>query len=547
MSSFIHPYQPLLRQTLKTLLLLAAPFFLAASAIRIYVLSLAPAYLTGGLWQGVAADLAWSLLPAALVSLLPRGRLLLLLPGLLAWTLTHWLDAQSLLALGVASDYRDFHYALDPVFLKSTLATVSMGVGLFGLVVLLLLTLACAWLLRRVPFDKAVVLPGLLLLAGLFAALVLQPGGVASDWSRQNSVANQLRIAGQQRQPDTPVGDSALASRELLLEPLASATGAQGKPPRNVLLIVLEGLPGAYLPSVGEPLSVPTPVQLPRLDAWAQQGVLASQFVNHTRQTLRGLYAILCADYPRLIGGTPKPVQQLQHPASGELCLPAQLRRAGYRTAYLQSADLGFMSKDVFMPLVGFDQVQGQKSFHQAQAVTNTGYSWGPTDAEFFAQVVPRLEAMDGESAPWFVTLLTAGTHYPYGIEAEAGASVVDNKLSAVAAVDAAAADFLGQLQARGLLANTLVVVTSDESHGVPGQALGANWGLFFALAPDLAATRVDEVFGSVDVSRTILDYLGFEFPWGRSVFESQRQARSLYFGHGTTPGSGPRGTGTPV
>jgi len=168
----------------------------------------------------------------------------------------------------VASDYRDFHYALDPVFLKSTLANVSMGVGLFGLVVLLLLTLACAWLLRRAPFDKAVVLPGLLLLAGLFAALVLQPGGVASDWSRQNSVANQLRIAWQQRQPDTPVGDSALASREWLLEPLASATGGQGKPPRNVLLIVLEGLPGAYLPSVGEPLSVSTPVQLPRRHAW---------------------------------------------------------------------------------------------------------------------------------------------------------------------------------------------------------------------------------------------------------------------------------------
>lgn len=519
---------------LRHLLLLAVPFFLASTLLRIYVILLAPEYVQPSLLWGIAADLVWSLLPASLVLLLPRWRAGVMLILLLCWTLTHWLDVQSLLALGVSADYRDFHYVLDPVFLKSTLSGISPWLLLVVFLAVATLGWLCRWLLQRSGPLPGFTPTAVLVAGGLLLVLVLLPQAPVSDWHRRNSVAHQLQnlwlnVGGAQT--------VALQSSRHLLVSGAPATPSVLLPGRakNVLLIVLEGLPGAYLPQVSAALSQPTPVELNHLSPWAARGLVVPQFVNHTRQTLRGLYAILCGDYPRLIGGTPKPARMLEYPASGDECLPRQLQNAGYQTAFFQAADLEFMSKGVFMPMIGFEQVTGQRSFEQSVAVTNTGYSWGPADAEFFQQVVPRLQQIDQRDSPWFVTLLTAGTHYPYGIDARPGATALDNKMQAVAAADEAAADFLQKLSEQALLEDTLVIVTSDEAHGIPGQALGANWGLFFVLAPDLEPAISDGLFGSVDIARSITDYLGLDFAWGESVFRQPPAARPLFFGHGTT------------
>jgi len=519
----------------RNFLIIAMPFFVVSALVRLYALWVLPHLLQASLWWGIAADLLWSLLPAALVLLVPRFRATVMVVLLLCWSLTHWLDAQSLIALGVGADYRDFYHVLDPVFLKSTLSHLHLSALLGAVLLIALLAGWCRWLLQKLQFENTPTLPAVLVVGGFLLLLTLLPRATVSHWNQQNSVGKQLKNAWLNMDQQEQAGPL-LASRQWL-ESTQTGTALTALPgaAHNVLLIVLEGLPGAYLPQVSASLSQPVPVQLEQLGPWAARGWLVPQFINHTRQTLRGLYSILCADYPRLIGGTPKPMRMLEYPRSGEQCLPARLRRNGYHTAFLQAADLEFMSKGLFMPLVGFEQVEGQRSFEQAQRVTNTGYSWGPTDAEFFTQLVPKLQSIDAGNKPWFVTLLTAGTHFPYGIEAEPGATALHNKLAAVEAVDRSAAGFLQTLQEKGLLEDTLVIVTSDEAHGIPGHPLGANWGLFFALAADLAPTTVEGLFGSVDVSRSISDYLGLDFPWGESVFREADPQRALFFGHGTT------------
>ncbi|MFU1925330.1 sulfatase-like hydrolase/transferase, partial [Klebsiella pneumoniae] len=67
-------------------------------------------------------------------------------------------------------------------------------------------------------------------------------------------------------------------------------------------------------------------------------------YVLHSHQTIRGLYAMLCGDYSKLDSGTPKGVELLNNPARARECLPAQLRQHGFSTHFLQGAGLRFMA-----------------------------------------------------------------------------------------------------------------------------------------------------------------------------------------------------------
>ena len=230
------------------------------------------------------------------------------------------------------------------------------------------------------------------------------------------------------------------------------------------------------------------------------------------------------------MGGNPKPMELLGNEPHAAQCLPHLLRRQGYTTAFYQAADLEFMSKDLVMPNVGFQQVKGRKSFPE-QGLPG---SWGATDEVFFAQVVPELQRLDMGAKPWFATLLTVGTHYPFAATAAEIRRHGSARRAVVAEADAALHELLGRLKDSGILEDTLVVVTSDESHGVPGHWLGQNWGLFFALAPDLAGEVRTDVHAAIDTANSILDYLGL-YPGqrslhGRSVFRRYAGGRNILF-----------------
>ncbi len=68
------------------------------------------------------------------------------------------------------------------------------------------------------------------------------------------------------------------------------------------------------------------------------------------------------------------------------------------------------MSKDLFMPKIGFSQVYGEEWFSQAYARNQ----WGIDDRAYFEQSLQMLRTLQAERKPWFLTLLTVGTHHPY-------------------------------------------------------------------------------------------------------------------------------------
>lgn len=334
---------------------------------------------------------------------------------------------------------------------------------------------------------------------------------------------------------------------ELRRNPLRSA------PPPNILLILVEGLSAANLPSVARyhGLQPATRVEgleetLERHDFRVWRNVLSMQ-----RQTDRGTYALLCGDYPRLGQG----ITKMEEIASGEAntdCLPELLADVGYDTAYFQAAPLSFMRKDEFMPAIGFQRAHGEDFFGE------TGEAdWGVQDERFFARAGEWLVKRNGSDGPWFTTLLNVGTHHPYpaGQDAREGEApppdAVKDRLDetsdrsiAFAAMAEALAGMLDQLEADGVLDDTVVLIGSDEAGpGLRPSAealpLDSNFGFFALRIPDrLRAAPLaerDALVAGLDIAVTLADFAGLEDAsplMGRSVLAHEGAApRSLMVG----------------
>src|SRR5690606_24495480 len=126
-----------------------------------------------------------------------------------------------------------------------------------------------------------------------------------------------------------------LTQSDLNGQPLLAAPGQA----RNLLIITLEGIPGAYVRANREALHSRYHEDLmPNLSRWAERGMNTPDYVLHTHQTIRGLYAMLCGDYDKLANGTPKGVEMLTQQDRNQDCLPAQLRQHGFATHFLQGA-----------------------------------------------------------------------------------------------------------------------------------------------------------------------------------------------------------------
>ncbi|NQD55418.1 LTA synthase family protein [Pseudomonas sp. CM25] len=499
---------------------------------------------------GMRAILGWSS-PLGYLSDLALGSLLLLLlhrrpwwlalPVLLAWAALWMASAELVSAVGRLPTSADLAYLVDPQFMEN-----STGGGLahawlpWVLGGGLLAWLATAWRSRahrgRALPRRAWAIP-LVLFGAHWGSQQLQPSD-ADQW-RQYNLSHQLMSAGVgnlQRQVEgwmghtqtfTPLASSGLTQSDLHGQRLLAGPGSA----RNLLLITVEGIPGAYVRPNRQALHSRFDENLmPRLSQWAERGMSTPDYVLHTHQTIRGLYAMLCGDYDKLANGTPKGVELLTQHQRNQACLPAQLRQAGFTTHYLQGAGLRFMAKDRIMPHIGFDSVHGLEWFRNKNYLD---FPWGKDDRSFFEGALGYVDKLQKQDKPWMLTLLTVGTHQPYSAPAEYLQRYDTPKQAAVAYLDDAIGAFLDNLERKGVLKDTLVVVTSDESHGIDGVRLASAWGFNLTLAPEQA--RLPPIkrgtYGHVDLATSLLDYFALPIPialGGRSLYRDYDTGREM-------------------
>lgn len=368
-------------------------------------------------------------------------------------------------------------------------------------------------------------------LAGISAYALVVPGVTLPANSALLSTVAQVpeqivrarTVPPSERQAEVIHSEAGSAFFERRRNPLAAEA------PPNILLILLEGLSAAFLPEVARHHGLEPAIVLPSLQntlnrhrfrVW--RNVLTMQ-----RQTHRGTYALLCGDYPRLVQG-PTKMEEIARDESEADCLPALLTERGYSTHYLQAAPLSFMRKEAFMPAVGFQESRGANFF---DVDTEDTSSWGADDARFFEGVTSWLRAIDGRRAPWFATVLNVGTHHPYpaGQQARAGETeapadladeveVSSDRSIAFAAMAEALGRMLDQLEADGVLENTVVLISSDEAGpGVRAASealpLDRNFGFFALRVPEelrgVPLADRDALVANLDVAVTLADFGG--------------------------------------
>jgi hypothetical protein len=495
-------------------------YFLSVSLISRLILSGDESLSAATLLPALYSDLAVSVLLAVAVSLASRVAHWLLYPLLLLYYLYQAANVEMVLALDKPLLLTELQFGLDLSFIANSVQHPASP--LYLLVSGLLTAALFVWHARSAPASAPKHAPKHAVLATA-AAIVLLTQTWSTDWRSNNSFAIATVQLYQQ-----------LAIRELPLEAGLEIPGLErvdqlllpsrltprpGRP--NVLLVVLEGVSGAYLPTVADFYGLQTEARMPRLDSIVQQGMNLPNYVAHGHQTIRGLYAMLCGDYSKLSVEAFKSAEYLALAADRrQPCLPELLAEAGYATVYAQAAELSYMGKDRFMPAAGFQQVLGKDDFPLSYVES----SWGPDDKAFLEQSVALLSSLQAEQSPWFLTLLTVGTHHPYAIPNRTGMNVTAQRLAAIEYLDRAVAEFWSTLLGQGLLDDTLVIFTSDESHGVAGQPLTRNWGLFAALGPGVIPQSNLEVRGQIDLPVTVLDYLSLPSVAQASGYSAFRQ-----------------------
>ncbi|WP_434696329.1 LTA synthase family protein [Pseudomonas sp. Z1-14] len=485
---------------------------------------------------GYLSDMA---IGSLLIVLLHRRPWWLALPVLLAWCALTLVSIELVNAVGRMPTPADIQYLVDPQFVENS---TSGGFAHPWLAAIMLAALTL-WLASRWA-NRSRQAPPLPRHAWAIPMVFFLAHGTAQTWRPSEAdqwnlfnLPHQLMTAGvaagqehieQWLAGDTP--DQAppmhgltrldLDGQKLLTEPGSA---------RNVLIIALEGIPGAYLETNRQALKSSYQENLmPRLSTWAERGMNTPDYVLHSHQTIRGLYAMLCGDYDKLDDGTPKGVEMLNQRQRNQACLPAQLRKHGFSTHFLQGAGLRFMAKDRIMPHIGFDTTLGMEWFTRPAYLE---FPWGKDDKTFFEGALDYVGQLQQADKPWMLTLLTVGTHQPYSAPDDYLERYDTAKQAAVGYLDDALDSFLTNLERQGILENTLVVITSDESHGIDDVRLASSWGFNLTLAPEPLPRTKQGVHGHVDLSASILDYFGYAVPTslsGRSLFRDYAAGREI-------------------
>lgn len=416
---------------------------------------------------------------------------------LLSLALLHTANMEMVLALQTVIRFEVASYGVEETFLKGSALKPTFfwyGLSLFGSSALL----AALWGNTQ---AQRVGPPLLLFMLALSLTAAVTPFPLyGRSWSRGSLVWRSVTASLFDRNvPDPP---------EELPEPVDARSSREPSPEskQNVLLVVLEGMPGVYLSSVQRATGVEYPVTMVRLSDIARSSLLFPNAIAPNQQTVRGLYAILTGDYPHLDMSTPKAYSYIrQSPEERPRALPEVLSRAGYRSVFLQGAYLGYMSKGRIMEAMGFEEILGRSYFDRSYASSG----WGPDDRAFFEGALELLRELHRGGDPWFLTLLNVGTHHPYVLPEGFASDFDTQKLAAVEYLDQALGAFYEALMREGLLENTLLIFVSDESHGVSGQPFGQYWPVLIFNGPDIEAGIREQRASQVDVSWTILSYLG--------------------------------------
>ena len=278
--------------------------------------------------------------------------------------------------------------------------------------------------------------------------------GQSTPWHKSMILSMLGQGAGHKSQFDV------LQAQQNYLSPeFVSQTG----PRPNILFIVLEST--RY--NVTSPYASAARFNTitPNLQRLASQGIVVDKAYTTVPHTSKALVGIFCGQFPR------EELNILEAERNGLPfnCLPKIMNRAGYQTAYFQSAIGSYENRPGLVMNMGFDYVRTLEKL-QSRDFASVGY-FGADDNIMVKPAVEWMKSKRDSSEPFFVGMLTVVSHHPYARPHEEPDISTPDKAYRAYEMSVQSTDvFLGRLveamRREGLMKNTLIVITGDHGEG---------------------------------------------------------------------------------
>ena len=497
---------------------------------RVYTYWLTGAYGTPvfSILRGVGSDYFFATLLAGMLTLIPvvwiRDFLVVLFLYLMAGNIEH------IVINGANLSYNESSELLETQFLLGS----GLSATLLWKFSLLMASFTAGMELRpyiRVHLRKKMI--------AALVVLVLLPSGEAidSDWYEYNIIESNAIILNyimvHKNAPKSVVTLNQIRKVYHLDMDGERFTHSPIKKP-NVLIVTIEALSAEHMRRGWTPI----------LKERTESALYYENYIAPNRITVNGHYAMLCGDYPgldsRIRGNDSDKINKVNWRSKPVMCLPRIMQQEGYNTYYVQATNTNYRNERKFMRLLGFHHILDDANF-PIQGQANAG--WGPIDRVVFKNAMLKISEVSQRKNPWFMMIMTEGTHEPFTVPKNCDAKKPgkSKEQNTFRCMDAALNNFLDWLGKMGILENTLVIVTSDES--IPDgrkkkwlpQVLDNNHGFLMVLTPDKVVARKRDFFMHPDLLVSILDYIDApdriaQQDFGRSIFRDYSKFRPLYF-----------------
>ncbi len=296
------------------------------------------------------------------------------------------------------------------------------------------------------------------------------------------------------------------------------------KPPLNIIMVLLESWNAGFMASYGY-----DQVTTPFFDSLRERGLSARLMLAGGTRTTEGMFATLCSMQNPL----GKTVAQTQLQDFDYRCLPRQLREQGYQTAFFQGTSKNTSGTGAFAQMLGFSDSYGKSDIKNSRYPHNY---WGAHDPDLYDFALEKIETF---TQPFFIAINTNSTHdkaLPPGVPPFTTAQdTTAAYLNVLHFADSSLKDFIGALEARGLMENSLLVLVADHSNGMRSSPkLLMQRAIPFAITgAGVKSDSFDFIAAQRDIAPTLQQLLGHKrSPWfsGRSLLSGgDRRVADIY------------------
>lgn len=271
------------------------------------------------------------------------------------------------------------------------------------------------------------------------------------------------------------------------------------KPPRNVVLVSVESLSAEYLGTYGSRKGL-----TPRMDQYAQQGVVLGMLFATGTRTVRGLEALS-------LGTPPVPGQAIVHrPNNEHLATVGQLlAKQGFDTHWMYGGYGYFDNMNAYFKGNGHAVLDRTDFPKESLAGENI---WGVADESLFDNVLLTLDRSNAGGKPFFAHVMTTSNHRPYTFPAGRIDLPSGSREAAVKYTDYAIGRFLDQAKAKPWFKDTLFVIVADHCASVAGKTklpVESYHIAGFLYGPEiLKPGHENRLISQIDIPPTLIDML---------------------------------------